>query len=276
MSSTSPKIKATARPSSSADAPLMSPEIYALLDAVPDTYWRYVARHELFSNLWQRHRQPRPIDRVLDVGCGSGGLLAYLAKHNTITPIGVDLFSGTLPYCLQRGINGVSVADATTLPFQADLFDLVIAQDVVEHIEDDQRAISEIYRVCTPGGLALILVPAFRFLWSARDIDLHHYRRYTLSQLTQRMQAVGFNIVHRTYTDLFLLPMLYAAIATAPRTPDGLAALDTANPPGKSGLANKGLLAISRLEATYAKYATLPFGVSAVVLARKPVSSTVF
>src|SRR6266508_335274 len=273
MKSIFPKVEAATRHPADSKAPPMSPEIYALLDSVPDTYWRYIARHELFSSLWQLHRQQRDNYRVLDVGCGSGGLLAYLDKHNTIKPIGVDLFPGTLPYCLLRGINGVSVADATKLPFQADAFDLVIAQDVVEHIEEDTAALAEIYRVCMPGGLALILVPAFKFLWSARDVDLHHYRRYTLGQLTQRMQAAGFNVVHRTYTDLFLLPLLYAAIAIAPRTSDGLADLDTANPPGKSGPMNPALLAISRLEAAYARLATLPFGVSAVVLARKLANS---
>jgi ubiquinone/menaquinone biosynthesis C-methylase UbiE len=248
----------------------MSQAVYDLLNSVPDSYWRYVARHELFSNLWRCHRSQRPIHRVLDVGCGSGGLLSYLAKHHRIAPIGVDLFPGTLPYCIQRGITMVSAADATALPFGADGFDFVIAQDVIEHIEDDAGALAEIYRVCAPGGLALILVPAFRFLWSARDTALHHHRRYTLSQLTQRVQKAGLDLIHSTYTDLWLLPLLFAAIAVAPRTPDGLADLDSEAAPGKSGLTNQALLAISRLEAAYAIYARLPFGVSAVVLAQKP------
>jgi SAM-dependent methyltransferase len=271
----SPQEEQTANDSSQLTHPPMNPEMYALLDSVPDTYWRYVARHELFANLWRQHREKNPNYRVLDVGCGSGALLAYLAKRARLTSVGVDLFPGTLPYCVQRGVSAVSAADATALPFRANLFDFVIAQDVIEHIEDDARALDEIYRVCVPGGLALILVPAFDFLWSARDVGLHHFRRYTLGQLTQRVQTVGFNLVHRTYTDLFLVPLLWGAIVTAPRTADGLADLDSDAAPGKSGIINQALLAVSRLEASYANRATLPFGVSAVVLVRKPLRNEV-
>jgi SAM-dependent methyltransferase len=255
--------------------PPMNPEIYALLDTVLETYWRYVARHELFSRWWSRYRRPNTTYRVLDVGCGSGNLLAYLTRYVPMAPVGIDLFPDTLPYCVQRGIDAVSAADATALPFRANIFDLVIAQDVVEHIEDDSLALREIHRVCAPGGLALVLVPAFMFLWSARDIRLRHYRRYTLDQIAGQFQEAGFDLIHRTYTDLFLLPLLWAAITLAPRTPDGLADLKAEGTPGASWLLNQTLLAVSRLEALLAYHAYLPFGVSAVVLGRKAIDSKV-
>jgi SAM-dependent methyltransferase len=253
--------------------PPMDPEIYALLDTVLETYWRYVARHELFVKWWSRYRRPKALFRVLDVGCGTGNLLAYLSKCAPIAPAGIDLFPDTLPYCVGRGIDTVGAADATALPFRADMFDFVIAQDVVEHVEDDARALQEMYRVCAPGGMALVLVPAFTFLWSARDVRLHHYRRYTLDQLAQRLQDAGFELIHRTYTDLFLLPLLWAAINVAPRTADGLADLEAEGTPGASWLLNQALLAVSRIESVLAYHASLPFGVSAVVLGRKSIAS---
>jgi SAM-dependent methyltransferase len=253
--------------------PPMNPEIYALLDTVLETYWRYVARHELFARWWSRYRQANNPFRVLDVGCGSGNLLAYLARRASTAPFGIDLFPDTLPYCRRRGIDAVGAADATVLPFRADLFDFVIAQDVIEHVEDDAQALQEMYRVCAPGGIALVLVPAFTFLWSARDVRLHHYRRYTLDQIAQRLQDAGFELIHRTYTDLFLLPLLWAAIALAPRIADGLADLEAEGTPGASGLLNQVLLAVSRIEAVFAYQASLPFGVSAVVLGRKSIAS---
>src|SRR5262245_36898005 len=112
----------------------MNPEIYALLDTVVETYWRYIARHALFAKWWARYRQPDTIYRVLDVGCGTGNLLAYLARRTTMSPVGIDLFPATLPYCVRRGISAVGAADATALPFRANMFDFVIAQDVVEHV----------------------------------------------------------------------------------------------------------------------------------------------
>jgi ubiquinone/menaquinone biosynthesis C-methylase UbiE len=163
MEQRKPTVRSPEFQGSSTPNPLMAPHIYELLDAIPDTYWRYITRHELFFNLWQHHCWQRSNYHVLDIGCGSGGLLAYLAKRRQIIPIGVDLFLDTLPYCRQRGIHSVSAADATALPFSNNCFDFVIAQDVIEHIEDDTRALAEIYRVCQVGGIALILVPASRF-----------------------------------------------------------------------------------------------------------------
>lgn len=263
----------TPTPPATGDRPPMNREMYELLDSVPDTYWRYVARHELFTALWRKHRTPKPPGhpyRVLDVGCGAGGLLAYLAKREPVQPVGIDLFPDTLPYCVRRGVRLVSAADATAMPFPDTAFDFVVAQDVVEHIEDDLKALREIRRVTAPGGLALILVPAYQSLWSARDVALRHFRRYRLGQLAGRVAAAGFEVVRRTYTDCSLMPPMWLAVRLAPKTPDGLANLSGEAAPGSKGLGRVVLLTVARAEGLVARHVPLPFGVSAVVLARRP------
>lgn len=253
----------------STTTPLMEAHLYDLIDSMNDVYWRYIARHEIFLHLWEKYREVKDEYSVLDIGCGAGNLLAYLNRRSRINPVGIDMFSGVLAGCKRRDIHSVSVADAVHLPFPTNHFDFAIAQDVVEHIEDDKAAVSEIFRVCAPGGLTLILVPAFQQLWSTRDVKLHHYRRYTLPQLETLISEAGFLIEHRTYTDMFLYPLLLAAIITAPKTSDGVANI-TAESPGSSALLNKALLAVSRLEKQAIIRTGLPFGVSAVVMARKP------
>jgi len=252
--------------------PPMEQHIYELVDTLAETYWRYRARHEAFAWLWNRHRHPQAQYRVLDVGCGTGGLLSYLARRVPMRAVGVDLFAGTLPYCWRRGIDAVGVADATALPFGAAAFDFVVTQDVVEHIADDHAALREIARVCAPGGLVLALVPAFQFLWSARDVELNHFRRYTIGQLAQVVEQSGLVVLHRTYMDAWLLPLLWIAILTAPRKPNGLTNLASDAAPGQVSWLNHALLAVSRAEAAAANRFGLPFGVSAVVLARKPIT----
>jgi SAM-dependent methyltransferase len=249
--------------------PRMAAGCHAVLDALPETYWRYVARHELFRRLWERHRTHQPRYRVIDVGCGSGGLLAYLAARAPIAPVGLDVVPDALVYGRRRGLRALAAADALELPLRSESADLVIAQDVAEHVADDGQLLSELVRVCRPSGLALIVVPAHGALWSTRDTRLGHYRRYTLSQLAERVQRAGFVVLRRTYLDLFLLPLLAAAVAAAPRTADGVPDLPY-EAPGGAGLVNRCLVTLSRAESALALRARIPFGVAALVLAIRP------
>jgi SAM-dependent methyltransferase len=246
----------------------MDPSLHTLLDQLPETYWRYVVRHEFYRRLWERHRAPRSRYVVLDIGCSAGGLLAYLAARGPVIPVGLDVVSDGLALARRRGVRAVSLADASALPVRAASVDLAIAQDVVEHVADDVGLLAGMARICRPGGLALIVAPAHRALWSTRDVRLGHYRRYTLAELVARVAAAGFAIRHRSYLDLFLVPLLRIAVALAPRTPDGVPDVSVA--PGGRGLANQLLTAISRLEAAVALRATLPTGVAALVLGMRP------
>jgi SAM-dependent methyltransferase len=249
----------------------MAAGVHAVLDRLPETYWRYVARHDLFVRLWERHRAPRARYCVLDVGCGAGGVLAYLAARAPVTPVGLDLVPEALAYCRRRGLRALGIADAVALPIRSESADLVIAQDVVEHVADDAALLADVARVCRPGGLALVVAPAHRALWSTRDVRLGHHRRYTLGQLVERVRGAGLEVVHRTYLDLFLVPLLGIAVALAPRTPDGVPDLPF-EAPGGSGLLNRLLLALSRVEAAVALRAALPLGVAALVLGARPPS----
>jgi SAM-dependent methyltransferase len=162
------------------------------------------------------------------------------------------------------------VSDAIRLPFRQCAFDLLVCQDVVEHLDDDIQALVEMHRVCSPEGLALVLVPAFDALWSSRDVDLGHRRRYTLAALRDRMRRAGFAILRETYTDALLMPLLWGAVKLAPRNGSGVPRLPADAAPG-AGPLNRALLAFSRLEAAWAsRLGGLPFGVSALVLGQKP------
>jgi SAM-dependent methyltransferase len=252
-----------------ADKPRMDSHLYELLHSIPDTYWRYVTRHRLLLNLWRDYRQPQSDYRVLDVGCGPGGLLAYLAQRQPMHAFGVDLFFDALHYSRQRGIRCVAAADATALPFPSAAFDLVVSQDVLEHVEDDAAMLSEIYRMARPGGLAMIVVPAFQSLWSTRDVRLHHFRRYRLPRLAAAIESAGFTVLRRTYTDAFLVAPMWAAVKLAPRDSNGVPQINV-EAPGGGGLANSALKLISGFEALLARRFRIPFGASALVLARKP------
>lgn len=78
-------------------------------------------------------------------------------------------------------------------------FDTVVALNVVEHIEDDKKAIDNCIRLLKPGGRLIILVPAFQTLYNSFDEELGHYRRYTARSLRALQEQAGLTVIHQQY-----------------------------------------------------------------------------
>jgi SAM-dependent methyltransferase len=83
---------------------------------------------------------------------------------------------------------------ADTLPFRDEVFDVVLAADVLEHLTDDELATSELFRVLRPGGTLVVNVPTDPGLWSEHDVALGHVRRYTRSRLNELLSSAGFRV----------------------------------------------------------------------------------
>ena len=79
--------------------------------------------------------------------------------------------------------------------------------DVIEHLQDDLRALRELRRVVAPGGALLITVPAYQWLWSGHDEINHHHRRYTRRSLQRVAEQAGWETVRTTYFNSLLLPV---------------------------------------------------------------------
>lgn len=143
---------------------------------------------------------------ALDIGAAGGG--------NTRVLRGAGWLSMALEYgatgaqiASERGLS-VLRADATALPCANDAMDLVVALDVLEHIDDDDAAVREIHRVLRPGGVALIAVPVDPRLWSAHDEAVGHVRRYTRSELLDLFNRNGFVIERARSWNVLLRPVV--------------------------------------------------------------------
>jgi SAM-dependent methyltransferase len=130
--------------------------------------------------------------RVLDLGCGTGMTLQELPL--AYRGMGLDPAPEALAFCRGRGLARLARGSATDLPLADASVDGVLALDIVEHIEDDRRALAEIARVLRPHGVAVITVPAFPSLWSAHDEALHHKRRYTRAALERALADAGLSV----------------------------------------------------------------------------------
>ena len=176
----------------------------------------------------------------------------------------------------QRGYDA-RLADAEDIPFDDGSFDLVTALDVIEHCDDDVQILRECYRVCAPGGLIAITVPAFQWLWSNNDEINDHRRRYSGAELRARVTEAGFVIQRMTYNNFFVFPLaapLILARRGSEREPE-LATPSTDEDAYQvemepaSAPVNAILTAVGCVEAAVLRFASFPVGTSIVCIAGK-------
>ena len=105
-----------------------------------------------------------------------------------------------------HGHEDVRQGDLEDIPFDDDAFDFVTCLDVIEHVEHDRVALTELLRVTRPGGQLLVTVPAYQWLWSAHDVANHHMRRYTRGTLLPVALDAGWRHDYDTYFYSWLLP----------------------------------------------------------------------
>ena len=150
---------------------------YAAEAEAEETHWWFVGRRQLFRRLLMRFADDRGA-RVLDVGTSTGTNLRLLADMGYRDVTGLDPSAEAIRFCAEKGLPPVREGSITEMPFEEASFDLVMATDVVEHVDDDLLAVTEVARVLRPGGTALFTVPAFQSLWGLQDEVSHHKRRY--------------------------------------------------------------------------------------------------
>lgn len=244
----------------------MDEDLYHLYHREEDDWWWAAGRRALVASLWHRYGTPRTRPRLLEVGCGTGGLLQTLSAWSQA--YGLDISREAVGYCRERGLATVAQGSLNALPFADDTFDGVIGVDVLEHLDDDEGALREILRICRPGGRLMVTVPAFQFLWSRRDVQLHHRRRYTRPQFAARVAEAGFDVLKATYVNLPLFLPLLAMVKTGRLAKGGPnLKLDYALVPGAI---NRVLSWVVRMEARLLARASLPLGTSIACVAVKP------
>jgi SAM-dependent methyltransferase len=178
----------------------------------------------------------------------------------------VDASSDAVEFCRLRGLENVRTGTLGALPFGHREFDLLLACDVLEHVDDDLRALTEMHRVADHDAYLVITVPAYQWMWTEHDVQLHHLRRYTLRTLRSRALAAGWEIVHDTYFNTVLLPgIAFARLLSHESSRRGRTDLD------RTPTVVNGVLALPlRLEAAaIARGVHLPVGASIGMLCRK-------
>lgn len=238
---------------------------YARVEA--GNFW-FVARNALLKREMRRHFASP--ETILEIGCGTGFVLQGIRDVYPDAQLsGSDIFTEGLGFAAQRVPSAhLLQMDATAIPFREE-FDLIGSFDVLEHIDDDTRALAQMRDALKPGGGVIFTVPQHPALWSRMDEYAHHKRRYTRAELLEKMAAVGFEVAYVTSFVSLLLPAMWASRVlqrNAPPAADGMDDGLRINPV-LNGLFG-GLMRVER--ALMSAGLTFSMGGSLLVVGRKP------
>jgi SAM-dependent methyltransferase len=245
----------------------MNTDEYSRMAELEDSYWWHVGRISILSHQLGKLSTGR--SRILNVGCGTGGTIPLLSQYGDVT--NVDVSPEAVKFCQQKGYEAKLVA-IDTLPFPDKSFDMLVATDVLEHIESDLAALQEWRRVLTEDGFLVLTVPAYQWLWSAHDEALHHYRRYSLGQLHRLINLAGYQVKKRSYiiTFSFFIIVGYRFLASifSGRKP-------SAKPSPQSSYVilpkpiNRLFILLLQIEAIILRFINFPFGTSIIIISKK-------
>jgi ubiquinone/menaquinone biosynthesis C-methylase UbiE len=193
------------------------PEALVRLVADVETrhFW-FAARNAVILATLRRTLGALPGRRLLDVGCGTGFVLAALEAAG-LDVTGIDMHASSLGLARARVRGSLVLSTATDLPFFAD-FDVVTLFDVIAHVEDDAGVLREAQRVLAPGGAVVVTVPAGPDLWTAYDEVTGHKRRYDREMLRRTIERAGLVPAHVGYFNVLpLLAQVLQRRLTAPK-----------------------------------------------------------
>jgi SAM-dependent methyltransferase len=183
---------------------------YEKMHAVEERMWWYHGIHANLLTAFRRSGRALPGMRVLDAGCGTGGFLAKLGRAVPgLERIGMDFEPVAADLTRARAAVPVSVASINQLPFAAASLGAIFSADVLCHRSVDQaQALADLHRCLAPGGVLLLNLPAYDWMFSAHDRAVHTARRYTRTRLDALLRQAGFAQVRTSYWNCLLFPLM--------------------------------------------------------------------
>jgi 2-polyprenyl-3-methyl-5-hydroxy-6-metoxy-1,4-benzoquinol methylase len=246
------------------------PHYFPTLAAVEEEHYWFATRREVIRDLL-REAVPDLAGRALfDVGCGTGGLLRYLAASGVPLAGACDAYPQGLAIARGRVSAPLVLVDEGRLPPLGPGQSLVGLFDVLEHVDDDVGTLRHLQSALEPGGVLVVTVPAHPFLFDEMDVIAHHRRRYRRRELREKLRAAGLEVLRLTHFMAPLVPLVAArwllrAVAGG-RGPSERRGLELTVVPGLNGL----MRAVLALERPLVRAGRLPFGSSLVAVAARP------
>lgn len=209
---------------------------------------------------------------VLEIGSANGYMLKDISEKFPGTAlIGSDYASPPLE-ALSKSIPEIPLIqlDVVNSPLPDGFCDAIVMLNVLEHIEDDQRALEQIRRMLKPNGLFIIEVPSSPSLYDDFDKLVGHYRRYTMGELVSKLKSAGFTLETKSHLGFFAFPALWSLVQAkkAVKGSRELTAEDILKSRIKVGRRSVAQEVVFSLESALRPRLPMPFGVRCLATAR--------
>ena len=186
----------------------MNASEYDNLARVESSHWYYSGKREIVRRWLLRVRPPRPSDQLLDCGAGTGRFAKEMEAHCRVQVL--DDHEESLQILRKQfRPDQVLALEGDRVPLPDSSLEYITALDVLEHVPADAEVVRGFHRLLRPGGLAVVTVPASMALWSDWDEVLHHYRRYSRTQLRALFPADQWELVYLNYTNVVAYPAVW-------------------------------------------------------------------
>jgi ubiquinone/menaquinone biosynthesis C-methylase UbiE len=205
--------------------------------------------------------------KLLDLGCGTGGMLQRLQERfENVNAVGMDYYPAALSFAKRRTSYPLLQGDAKQMPFCKNTFDMVVCLDVLytkEAYPGFQSALEAVYNLLTTKGVFILQLPAFKFLSSQHDINVHGVHRFTANEIRASLRQAGFNYLKVYYRYNLLLGIAWFARKAVIRNKHESHVIKP------MAIVNFLLYKYFRLESWLNKRLSIPFGVSLFAVAFK-------
>lgn len=239
-----------------------SAERLQILSQLERWHFWFVGRRRLINRLLDRYAKEKE-GLILDLGCGTGLMTENLVQSGRRT-LGLDQ--------RREGLDGVRQAlpdswllqaESARLPLKEKRFQVVLILDVLEHVEE-LPLLTEVERILSPGGIAIITVPAMPWLWSYRDEGAGHLRRYTRRYVSGLFRESKLELQEMRYYQCLLFPLVVITRILGKKR-SGSREFEERPLPG----VNRILTLISNLEVSLSDVIPWPWGSTLAIVCQK-------
>ena len=180
---------------------------YETMYQLESSHWWFVAKKRYIKTILDEYLKNKG-QNILDVGCGTGGMMALLKDYGTV--FGMDHHEAACRFSRRRNQFPLVKGNANHLPFKKGSFHLVTLLDVLYHqdISSDEEVLRQIHELLAPDGLLLITDSAFEFLKSTHDVAVMARHRYTLKEMTAKLKSFNFSIEKGSYLFFIIFPLV--------------------------------------------------------------------